>query len=50
MSTVKLDEALRVLNLSLEKNFPKWLFSGRGWRKWLCLLNQLIPMGRQGVQ
>lgn len=51
----ELDEAFRsitaqfrVLSLSLEKKFSKmWLFFGGGWKKWLCLLNQLVPTGRQ---
>lgn len=53
--TRELDEALRSINaqfgvliMSLEK-FPPWLFGG-GWRKQLCLLNQLVPMGRRRLE
>lgn len=55
--TCELDEALRSINaqfgvliMSLEKKkFPPWLFGG-GWRKQLCLLNQLVPMGRRQLE
>lgn len=28
------------------KNFPMWLFFGKGWRKWLCFSNQVVSVGR----
>lgn len=53
----ELDEVLRsinawfwVLNIYLEKKLPIWLFSGGGWRKWLCLSNPLVPLGKRRLR